>query len=67
MLQDRDAEGAKTLEIEEQMLLRVCRGLGGRSNSVVRNDEANHGYDAKPGKSEEERGDDDSEERARNK
>lgn len=63
----REGTAPQTEEDEAGMAMRVLRDLGGRQNIVVLNDEAHHCYDSKPGRAEEAGGEDDEEDRARNK
>lgn len=67
LLQGRDPEPVRTTESEGQMLRRVCEPLLARKNVIVLNDEAHHCYQEKPGKSEEGKAGDETEDIKRNR
>jgi type III restriction enzyme len=56
----QDQEQSPFTETPDQMVRRVCRGLGNKKNIVVLNDEAHHCYSRKPNGDDEEtyKGDD---------
>lgn len=67
VIEGRDGKPIETLETEGDMLRRVCKELLGRKNVVVMNDEAHHCYQEKPGKSDEGKAGDETEDIKRNK